>query len=335
MLAKIRCAVLGLGRMGWSHAVNLANRVVNADLIAVVDSMNERAAEFARQYTIPLFSSNVESVLQNADVDAIVIATPTPTHAPLIRAAIAAHKAIFVEKPVTTSLEEVAILTQLVEASNAYCQVGFMRRFDPGYRTAWEQIRKGAIGKPLYFKAVSRDPYCPPEAYIKESGRIFADMSVHDFDIARFLMQEEIREVTAMGGIVHNEFLRSSGDIDQAFTFVRFASGALGDIEGSRIAGYGYDIRAEIVGTEGTLQIGTLRHHDIKILNHNGRTSDIIPNFVERFADAYYLEMVDFIDHLQRSLPPSVTIEDGYKALAIAEAATQSFDEGHPVQVKV
>lgn len=335
MLEKVHCAVLGLGRMGWSHAKNLATRIAGADLIAVADLMDGRAAEFARQQSIPFFTSDIESVLQNPDVDAVVIATPTPTHAALIQAAIAEQKAIFVEKPITLSLEEAAVLTQLVKTSHAYCQVGFMRRFDPAYRAAKEQLKKGAIGKPLYFKAVSRDPYCPPASYIEESGRIFADMSVHDFDIARFLMEEEILEVTAMGGIVHNTFMQSSGDVDQALTFVRFASGALGDIEGSRIAGYGYDIRAEVVGTEGTLQIGTLRHHDIKLLNRSGSISDIVPDFVERFADAYYFEMVDFIECLQQGLQPSVTVEDGYRALAIAAAATQSFDEGHPVQVKL
>ena len=317
-----------------SHAEKLA-RMPAANLLAVADVLEERAAECARQYDVPLCSSDIEAVLRHPEVEAIVIATPTPTHARLIQTAIAAHKAIFVEKPLTPSLQEAAALAQLVKASNAFCQVGFMRRFDPAFRAAWEQIQQGAMGKPLYFKAVSRDPSCPPESFIKDSGRMFVDMSVHDFDIARFLMSEEIIEVTAMGGVVQNEFMRAYGDVDQALTFVRFASGALGDIEGSRVAGYGYDIRAEVVGTEATVQVGALTYHAIRILNRRGRTSNIFPSFVERFADAYYLELVDFIDHLQRGLPPSVTVEDGYKAQAIAVAATQSFDEHRPVQVNL
>jgi scyllo-inositol 2-dehydrogenase (NAD+) len=226
------------------------------------------------------------------------------------------------------------MIMHLIASSHTYCQVGFMRRFDPGYRAAWEQIRQGVIGTPLYFKTISRDPGCPPASYLKECGRIFVDMGVHDFDLARFLLNEEIVEVTALGGVVHHEWLRMIGDSDQALTFVRFASGALGDIETSRVAGYGYDTRAEIVGTEGTIQVDALAHHGIRVVNSRGYTSDIVPNFIKRFATAYSYELIGFIDHLRRGLPPSVTVEDGYKALAVAMAAIQSFDEHRPVAVK-
>ncbi len=334
MREKIHCAVIGLGRLGWSHAEYFAGRIPGAHLLAVADVIEDRAVTFAQQYGVPIATTDIEKVLSHPEMDAAVIVTPTVTHASLIQAAIAANKAVFVEKPMTHSLEEAAAITRLVEATHAYCQIGFMRRFDPSYRAMREQIHNGAIGKPLYFKTLSRDPGCPPRSYLQESGRIFVDMSVHDFDMARFLMDEEIVEVTALGGIVHNEFLRSHDDIDQALTFVRFASGTLGDIENSRIAGYGYDTRAEVVGTTGTIQAGALTYHDIRMFNSRGSTSDLFPGFLERFADAYYLELVDFIDRLRRGLPPAVTVEDGYKALALAMAATQSYDEKRPVQVK-
>lgn len=333
MTARVNCAVVGLGRLGWHHAVNLARHVAGANLFAVADVIAERAARFAQQYDIPFSTSDIDAVVEHPNIDAVVIVTPTPTHAPLIRGSITAGKAVFVEKPITLSLADAQAIDHLVQESHAYCQVGFMRRYDPAYRVAAERIRRGDIGQPLYFKAVSRDPSCPPEAYIRESGRLFIDMSIHDFDIARFLMGEEVVEVTAMGAIVKNDFLSAYDDIDQGLTFLRFASGASGDIEGSRNAGYGYDIRAEVVGTEGTIQVGALNHHNILLLDARGGTHDIVPGFLERFASAYLLEMVDFIARVQQGEAAPVTVEDGYKAQAIAVAATHSFDEKRAVTV--
>ncbi|QBD78803.1 inositol 2-dehydrogenase [Ktedonosporobacter rubrisoli] len=333
MAEKINCAVLGLGRLGWLHAANLAERVAGVNLLAVADVVAERAADFAAQYAVPLHTADIDAVIEHPDVEAVVIVTPTTTHAALIQKAIAARKAIFVEKPITLSLDEARTIDQLVQQANAYCQVGFMRRYDPAYYAAAEKIRRGDIGKPLYFKAVSRDPQCPPEAYIRDSGRLFLDMSIHDFDIARFLMADEVVEVTAMGAVVKNAFLQTYADVDQALTFVRFANGATGDIEGSRNAGYGYDIRAEVVGTEGTIQVGALSQHALHIFNKRGATHDIFPGFIERFASAYVLELEDFIARLQRGDASPVTTDDGYKAVAIALAATRSFDEQRAVKL--
>ncbi len=333
MTGKVNCAVLGIGRLGWRHAENLAVRVAGASLHAVADIDPRRAELFARRYDIPHYTSDIDTVLEDPAIDAVVIVTPTTTHSRLIRKAIAAGKAVFVEKPITLSLEEAQEIDRLVQQTHSYCQVGFMRRFDPSYRVAAEEIRRGAIGKPLYFKAVSRDPDCPPESYIRESGRLFLDMSIHDFDVARFLMNDEVVEVTALGAVVKNNFLRAYDDIDQALTFVRFAGGALGDIEGSRNAGYGYDIRAEVVGSEGTLQIGTLDKNYVQLLNRSGAVHDIVPGFLERFADAYVLEMTEFIECVRSGAPPPVTVEDGWRAVAIGLAATRSFDEQRSVTV--
>jgi scyllo-inositol 2-dehydrogenase (NAD+) len=333
MTGKVNCAVLGVGRLGWHHAENLAGRIAGASLQAVADIDPRRAELFARRYEIPRYTSDIDAVLEDSTIDAVVIVTPTTTHSRLIRKAIAAGKAVFVEKPITLSLEEAQDIDRMVQQTHGYCQVGFMRRFDPSYSIAAEEIRRGAIGKPLYFKAVSRDPGCPPESYIRESGRLFLDMSIHDYDIARFLMNDEVLEATAMGAVVKNDFLRGYDDIDQALTFVRFTGGALGDIEGSRNAGYGYDIRAEVVGSEGTIQIGSLDHNSVRLLNHSGATHDIMPSFLERFASAYLLEMTEFVECVRSSAPPPVTVEDGWRAVAIGLAATRSFDEQRSVPV--
>jgi scyllo-inositol 2-dehydrogenase (NAD+) len=333
MTGKLNCAVLGIGRLGWHHAENLAGRVAGASLRAVADIDPQRAELFARRYDVPHYTSDIDAVLEDSTIDAVVIVTPTTTHSRLIHKAIETGKAIFVEKPITLSLKEARDIDRQVQQAHVYCQVGFMRRFDPAYHTAAEEIRRGAIGKPLYFKAVSRDPGCPPESYIRESGRLFLDMSIHDFDIARFLMNDEIVEVTALGAVVKNDFLHTYRDIDQALTFVRFAGGAIGDIEGSRNAGYGYDIRAEVVGSEGTMQIGSLNHNSVRLLNHSGATHDIVPGFLERFASAYLLEMTEFVERVCNGTPPPVTVEDGWRAVAVGLAATQSFDEQRAIAV--
>lgn len=333
MVEKVKCAVLGLGRLGWRHAENLVVRVPDAQVVAVADIAPGRAAAFAQQYDVPFHTSDVEQIFELANLDAIVIVSPTTSHATHIRSALAAQKAVFVEKPVTLSLDDAREIQELVHTSHSFCQVGFMRRYDPAYHDAWQKLRQGAIGKPLYFKAMSRDPVSPPEDYIRESGRLFIDMNIHDYDIARFLMGEEVSEIQAMGAIVNNPFMAKYNDIDQAISFLHFSSGALGDIEGSRNAGYGYDIRAEVLGTEGTLQIGWLTNQGVRILDKAGARHEIVPGFLERFADAYVLEIQDFIARLRRGDEPAVTVEDGYKALAIAYAATRSFDEQRAVKL--
>jgi scyllo-inositol 2-dehydrogenase (NAD+) len=333
MVEHVNCAVIGLGRLGWRHAENLATRITGARLLAVVDVAPDRAASFARQYDVPFYTTDIDAVFAYPDIDAVVIVSPTSTHAPLIRQAVATQKAIFVEKPITLSLTDALAIKHLIHTSQCYCQVGFMRRFDPAYHAAAEKIQQGAIGVPIYFKAISRDPDSPPEAYLRESGRLFIDMSIHDYDIARFLMPGEIVDVTAMGAVVKHEIMHTYHDLDQALTFLHFASGAVGDIECSRNAGYGYDIRAEVVGTEGTLQIGSLSHRNVRLLNRHGASNEIVPNFLALFADAYELEMQDFITRVQRGDTSSVTAEDGYRALAVAYAATRSFDEQRTVTV--
>lgn len=312
---------------------NLATQIREARLTAVVDALKDRARQTAEDFDIPKWYTDPSQVFADPDIDAVIIATPNDTHTPLVIEAAHQGKHVFVEKPLTTDLDDADRIIRVIEETGVICQVGFMRRFDPAYAYAKERIRRGDIGEPIYFKGISRDPFAPPEEYVRSSGGIFMDMSIHDYDIARFLMDSEVETVTAHGRVLVNHFMKEIGDVDQALTYLTFTSGAAGDIEGCRNAGYGYDIRAEVIGTEGSLSVGSLRHHDVVLLNSNGGTQDIVPNFLDRFREAYVREMEAFIRCVQTGERPAVTAEDGKAALAIAQSATRSFREQTPVRV--
>ncbi|AMV11074.1 oxidoreductase [Geobacillus thermoleovorans] len=328
----VRCAVLGLGRLGHHHAKNLAtHQVSGAKLVSVVDPLGERAEQFAREYGIEHWTKNPDDVFEDPTIDAVVIVTPTSTHAEMIAKAAKNGKAIFVEKPLTQSLEEADDIIQTIQETGVICQVGFMRRFDPAYAEAKRRIEAGDIGKPIYFKGITRDAGSPPAEFIQHSGRVFLDVSIHDYDIARYLMGAEITSVSAHGRVLLHSFMKEFKDVDQAITYVHFDSGAAGDIEASRNSPYGHDIRTEIIGTEGSLFIGTLRNQNVTLLNSKGSTYEIIPDFQTRFNDAYRLELVHFIECVQNRQTPKVTEIDGKVNLKIAIAATESFDSGKTV----
>ncbi|MUG69334.1 MULTISPECIES: inositol 2-dehydrogenase [Paenibacillus] len=333
MKEQIRCAVLGLGRLGYWHAENLATKVKGAKLVSVLDPFENRAETVARELGIEKSAKHHQEVFEDPAIDAVIIATPTSTHADMIEQAAKHGKHIFIEKPLTHDLEEADRAIRVIKENNVVCQVGFMRRFDSAYREAQRRIQAGDIGTPLYFKGVSRDPGSPPAAFIQNSGGIFLDMSIHDFDIARFLLNAEVTSVSAHGNILVHSFMEQYGDVDQALTYVTFDSGAAADIEASRNAFYGYDIRGEVIGSEGSLLIGSLRYHDVQILTKRGSTHDIVPAFPERFKDAYLNEMNHFVDCLRKSEAPSVNEIDGKIALEIALSAQKSFETGQTVRL--
>ncbi len=334
-MTVVRCAVLGLGRLGYRHAVKLATKVKGAELVAVADVVPGITEKVAKELDVPLWTTNPEELIDRDDIDAVVVVTPSDTHARLAKKVAHAGKKLFLEKPLSTNVEEALEVVKVIDETGIYCQLGFMRRYDPAYSHAKQRILAGDIGTPLYFKGISRDPSAPPENYIAASGGIFFDQSIHDFDIARFLMDQEITEVTAVGSILYSKEMAKYQDVDQAITYLRFADGAAGDVEAYRNAFYGYDIRAEIIGTEGTLAISGLHHHNVHLLKPNQASHDIVPGFIERFEDAYLIELETFIHNIQNGLPSEVTAFDGYAALAIAKAAQTSEHEGRAVAVNL
>lgn len=332
MTRKIRTAVFGLGRLGYWHAVNVA-KMRNADLVSVCDMNIETAKRVAAELEAPHYTANPEDIFQDATIEAVIIASPTSTHFDLLKRASETGKSIFVEKPLTIDLVEAQEIKRTIDQNKTICQVGFMRRFDPAYDAAKKRIAAGDIGDPIYFRGISRDPHAPHEAFIEHSGGMFIDVSIHDFDIARYLMNSEVTSVSAHGKVLKYPFMKKYGDVDQSLTYLEFASGAAGDAEASRNAYYGYDIRAEIIGTEGSIFIGNLRQHDIQVLTKAGNTHDIFPDFPTRFTDAYTLELEDFFRVAAENETPRVTVDDGVKALEIAYAARESFQKGQKMNL--
>lgn len=333
MLENINVAVIGLGRLGYWHAQNVASRVNGATLKYVVDPLPGKAEKVANELKVEKWSENIEEVLQSDIIDAVVIVTPTNTHADLIMKAADHGKHIFVEKPLTQYVHEAETVIKHLNEKKVSCQVGFMRRFDPAYTEAKQRISAGDIGKPLFFKGMSRDGNIPPIDFIKNSGGIFLDLAIHEYDIARYLMDSEISDVRATGSVLHYDYMKELNDLDYATTFLNFDSGASGDIETSWISPYGYDIRGEVVGSEGAIQIGSMQQHQIQLLNARGNTYDIIPDFPTKFENAYLLEMAHFIESLRKQESPRCNAVDGKIALEVSTLATESYQRGETVKI--
>ncbi|RQW22475.1 oxidoreductase [Bacillus sp. C1-1] len=334
MKKRINIAVLGLGRLGYSHTKNLLTEVHGANLYMVVDPLLGRAKEVAGEFGIEFHSTNIEDALTHPGVDAVVIVTPTSTHAEIIKKAAYYQKHIFVEKPLTLNLEESEKVSVAVKKAGIICQVGFMRRFDPGYVDAKRRIDNGEIGRPLYFKAFTRDPGSPPPEFIKSSGGIFVDCSIHDYDIARYLFNTEITSVAAHGNVLKYDFMKEFNDLDHGLTYVEFANGAIGDMEVSRNSPYGYDIRAEVIGTEGALFVGDLREQQVTVLNQDGSNFKVFPDFQTRFRVAYIEELKHFIHCIQTDEKPIVDDKDATQDLRVALAATHAYQTGKKVIVE-
>lgn len=335
MKEVINCSVLGLGRLGYWHAENLASKIKGAKLVSVIDPLEGRAEQVARELGVQKWSQNPNDAFEDDSIDAVIIVTPTSTHAEMIKLAAKNGKHVFTEKPLTQTLEEADEVLKAVRTQNITCQVGFMRRFDPAYAEAKKRIDAGDIGKPLYFKGVSRDGNVPHEEFIKHSGGIFLDVAIHDFDIARYLMNQEVQSITSRGNILleSNKFMEKYNDVDQGISYITFDSGATGDIETMRIAPYAYDIRGEVVGTEGAIQIGSMRHNDVKLFTKKGSSHDLVQDFPSRFRDAYLLEMIHFIECLRKGERPLCTEMDGIAALEISVAATNSYNTGETAYI--
>ena len=332
---SIRIGLIGAGRMGKVFANTLAFTVSEVDLVAVADPDEKTLVEVKDRYHIPQAYKDYRALLDSKDVEAVVITSPTGTHAEVISAAAAAGKNIFSEKPLSQSLPACDQAIAAVKKAGVKLQMGFMRRFDPPYVAAKQKILEGVIGKPVMFKATSRDPWRTSLEFAKRenSGGMIVDMGVHDFDLARWLMGSEVLRVHSEGAAIAFPELKGVGDIDNSVTNLRFANEAVGNIDMSRNAVYGYDIRTEVLGTEGSLWIGYLQQTATLVLNKAGVTHDTVPYFMERFAFAYAEEIRVFVRHILENTAPTVTGEDARAATAIGIAATLSLDEQRPVLI--
>jgi inositol 2-dehydrogenase len=321
--------------MGRVYAADLAQRVPQARLAAVADTRPDVARSFAAEFGVPRWYGSHQDLLADRQIDAVAVITPTSTHGDVVTDAALTGKAIFCEKPLALSVEEGRRIVQAVGRAGAFLQMGFQRRFDAAYQGAKKQVEGGRIGRPVALLSTSRDPFRPPLEYCDPavSGGLIADMGIHDFDVARMFMGD-VKSVYATGGALAYPEMKPVGDIDNAIVNLTFETGALGAVHLSRNAVFGYDIRAEVWGTAGSIQIGYHRHTAILVMTKEGITHDVVPHFMERFESAYLAQIQDFVQNVRAGQPPSITGEDALAAMAVSAAATMSFREGRPVDVR-
>jgi inositol 2-dehydrogenase len=332
-MSKLGVGVVGVGEMGKRHAENLARLVPNARLVAVADTNLQRARSVAQELEIEHCYDSAEALVAHHDVQAVVIATPAKFHTPAIQVAAAAGQDILCEKPLALTLEEADAALEAVTRAGVRLQLGFMRRYDPAYAQAKTVIEAGEIGEPVIFKSIGRDCEAPPLSYFESgaNGTVLHDSTVHDFDLARWLMNDEVAEVHTFATAQALPQLTRLGLFDSAVVNLRFARGAIGNVESFLDARYGYDVRTEIVGTQGTIRVGSSHNTPLQVLTRTGSRHDIVNHFLVRFADAYVSEMRDFVETIMSDRIPRVTLHDGRQALAVVVAAVRSFKESRPI----
>lgn len=332
-MKKLSLVLIGMGRIGKIHLNNILRRFPDVQIAGVADR-DYPADKFAAEYAGIPFSREAEELLAKPEVDAVLICTPTSTHANMIRLALKYGKHIFCEKPVDLSLETTKELVDKVRESGVKLMLGFNRRFDPDFLLAQKQLSEGRIGDVQIVKITSRDPGLPPIDYIKNSGGLFMDMVIHDFDMARYLMGKEVKEVYAQGRVLVDPKVGEAGDIDTALTTLIFEDGSYAVIDNSREAIYGYDQRLEIFGNKGMLQVDNNLHNRNIIFDQNGIHQALpLDFFMDRYAASYLNEMQFFIEALQHDQPIPVSGQDGLEAVIIATAAKWSVEKKRPVSI--
>lgn len=328
----LRFGILGAGRIGNVHARAIAASG-RARVAYIADAMPEAAGKLAE--IVGARTGSVQEVVAASDVDAILIATPTDTHADLIEQVARAGKAILCEKPVSLSVERIEACLQVVEKAGVPLMIGFHRRYDPNFAFLEKRLRSGEIGDPEIITITCRDPAAPPVSYIERSGGLYRDMMIHDFDMARFLLgDEEPVTVHALGGVLTDPAIEAAGDIDTASVQMQTASGKIVIITNSRRATYGHDQRIEVHGSKGLLRAANIHDTTVELANEAGWTQDRIPfSFVERYQAAYTAEIEKFLDFLETGEPPRASGHDGLMAQKLAEAASQSLASGQVVRL--
>jgi inositol 2-dehydrogenase len=335
-MRKLGIGVVGVGEMGRRHAENLRRNVPDARLIAIADVSEDRARRAAEELEIDLHYSSLDAMLENKDIQALVIATPDKFHARAIQLSTRAGKDILCEKPLALNLPDARAALTAAEKAGTRLQVGFMRRYDPAYAAAMQRIEAGEIGIPVIFKSIGRDKDQPPlSAYESNvNGMIFYTNTIHDFDLARWLMQDEVTTVQACTTSAIRPEVAKYGDVVASLVNLQYRNGAIGNIESYAQAVYGYDVRTEIVGSKGSIMVGTLDRVPAVFMTARGGEQMLADHFLSRFADAYLAEMKDFVQTMLSDRQPRVTGDDGLKALAIAVAAEESHKRSLPITVE-
>jgi predicted dehydrogenase len=321
--------------MGRRHADNVRRLVPEARLVAVADAAADRARQVATELEIDHSFQSLEQMLDCKEIDAVLISTPDKFHAKAIELAAAAGKDILCEKPIALNIADAHRALEAVAKAGVQLQIGFMRHYDPAYAAAMKRVEAGEIGEPVVFKSVGRDKDVPPLAAYQSgiNGMVFYNNTIHDFDLARWLMRDEVTEVHSYTTVAIRPEVAQYGDVVASVVNLKYAHGAIGNVESYVQAIYGYDVRTEIVGSKGSIFVGSLEKTPATFLSAAGGTHILADHFLSRFADAYLAEVIDFVHNMLHDRPPRVTGEDGLRALEIAVAAEKSHIQGKPCKV--
>ncbi len=331
---QLHLGLVGAGRIGRVHAEHLCRRIPEVRLAAVADVNESVAMACAQEFGIPEWSADARKVLDNPEVQAVLICSPTDTHSQWIEAAAAQGKHIFCEKPLDFDLGRIDLSLRAVKEAGVILQTGFNRRFDPNFARVRQAVADGEIGTPHQIHIISRDPAPPPLEYIAKSGGIFMDMTIHDFDMARFLAGAEVEEVYATGSARVEAAIGKAGDLDTAEVLLKFANGIVATIENCRQAAYGYDQRVEVFGSGGGILIDNDYPNTARVQGKSAIYRDLPLNFfMQRYIESYLVEMRAFLDAVRSRRPSPVSGHDGRMAVVIAHAARRSWAENRPVRL--
>jgi myo-inositol 2-dehydrogenase / D-chiro-inositol 1-dehydrogenase len=331
---SLQIGLIGAGRIGQLHAEHLSSRIPSANLVMVADTFEETAKECAERYNIPSFVQDYHAILDHPNIQAVVICSSTDTHAQIIEEAAQAGKHIFCEKPIALDLPTIDRALDSVERSGVKLQIGFNRRFDANYRRVRQAIEQGEVGQPQLLHLISYDPDPPPIEYLTVSGGIFLDMTIHDFDMARFLLGSEVEEIFVLASVMNNPAIGAAGDVDTAVVTLQFTNGVIGTISNSRHAAYGYDQRLELLGSAGAISIDNNYPNTATISDGRSVRRDLpLYFFIERYTESFVTEMIAFVDAVLYDAPVPVTGPDGRVPVVMALAAKKSLAEHRPVSL--
>jgi myo-inositol 2-dehydrogenase/D-chiro-inositol 1-dehydrogenase len=330
----LRFGVIGAGRIGKIHAENLATRIPRVEVAAIADVDLNAAQDVAAHLHIPVAVEDYHAILSDPTIDAVAICSSTDTHAKIVIEAAQAGKQIFCEKPIALDLETIDAALDAVEKAGVKLQIGFNRRFDPNFSKVRNMVAEGKIGTPHIVRITSRDPAPPPLSYVKVSGGIFLDMTIHDFDMARYLIGSEVEEVYTAAGVMVDPAIGEAGDVDTAIITLHFANGAIGTIDNSRKAIYGYDQRVEVFGSNGMVQAhNNTPDQDVYFDAEGVHSAKPLYFFLERYVESFIAEMKEFVQSIRENTSPLVSGIDGRIPVLIGMAAKKSYLEHRPVKL--
>lgn len=331
----LKLGIIGAGRIGRVHGESITRYVKGAEVAAVADPfLNDDIRAWAKSLGIPSVYSDYHKILEDPSIDGVLICSSTDTHCAISLDAIRAGKNVFCEKPIDHDLAKIKEVINALENSSVKYQVGFNRRFDHDFKAVRSAVEAGKIGDPHIIKITSRDPNPPSPEYVKVSGGIFLDMTIHDFDMVRFLSGSEVTEVYAAGNVLVDKEIGKAGDIDTAIITMKLANGALAVIDNSRKAAYGYDQRAEVFGSKGCVSIANDTQSSAVISTDGGVTGEKpLYFFLERYMQAYAKEIMEFAQAVENDGDVPVNADDGLKAVLIGCAAKKSLKESRPVKI--